>query len=387
MKNTTIAVTLISALLAAAAAGAAQQGNYDSALMPRAQQAPFAARAGRLAAPAERAPAAALPSRRGYATQKDAVRGRTTFLWLPPSAVSEQLSPLRAAAQPEAAARRTLAAQAPLLGLRAGSIDTAELSNLHDSGRGPLIARFRQMHDGVEVFGRGLNVMMDRGMKPLAVSGYFAPDRAAPAKATAKAAAKAGGFALDAQAAVAAAYRDLGIAAASLERQAAADGRYARFKAKQAATDGDWRVRGDARAKKVWYPAEAGLEPAYYVEVGKESVDHLEREAYGYVVSARDGGVLARKNQIASEAFSYRVWADAQAPHQPLNLPWGNAVQPLPSRDPAQKTPASGAATQLVTLDSGPIGSGDPWLRGDAVDTRGNNVDAYLDLDDSDGYT
>src|SRR3546814_15399793 len=41
--------------------------------------------------------------------------------------------------------------------------------------------------------------------------------------------------------------------------------------------------------------------------------------------------------------------------------------------------PRGDAGANLVSLVSGPISSGDPWLANDATTTTGNNADAFLD--------
>jgi uncharacterized protein (TIGR03382 family) len=113
---------------------------------------------------------------------------------------------------------------------------------------------------------------------------------------------------------------------------------------------------------------------------------------YGYVISGRDGSVLVRSNLIAhAQPFTYRVWADAAGNHQPYISPVGNGEAPAPPGGPAPAdnpyTLPPAVARQDVSLLSGPIESGDPWLKDDATETVGNNVHAYADLGGEDGFS
>lgn len=326
----------------------------------------------------------ALPGRHGFPSHYDAALGGSTFLWVERGAVSERLAPLRPALQAEAAARRVLQTQRTLLGVSRASVDAARLAELHDTGRGPLVARFRQMHDGIEVFARSFNVLLDRELRPLAVSGYFAATPAADGAARAA-------FALDAPQAIAAAYADLTGEPLTQSLQAGAERGGYRLFAPAGRAAGAWHLVETPRSKPVYYAGRdaAGrerLEPAHYVDLRAASADGGERRAYGYVISARDGRVLQRKDQTADLAASYRVWADAEGIRQPYDGPLGNGFVPATVRDPAQAPPRAPAATQLVTLAHGPISTRDPWLDDGATQTVGNNVDAYLDIAGIDGY-
>ena len=111
-----------------------------------------------------------------------------------------------------------------------------------------------------------------------------------------------------------------------------------------------------------------------------------EDAAYGYVIGSSDGKLLFRHNQIDHEAYTYRVWA---APgtllKAPFDSPHGNSV--TPRRPRFRMVPfLLIIEPNLVTLESGPISTRDPWLPNWATTTVGNNVEAYADLAAPDGY-
>ncbi|HMK73144.1 MAG TPA: M36 family metallopeptidase, partial [Myxococcaceae bacterium] len=129
-----------------------------------------------------------------------------------------------------------------------------------------------------------------------------------------------------------------------------------------------------------------GLEPAYYLELDTREGGRGASHAYAYVISARDGRLLVRTSLTQSaDPFTYRVWADSSGQFRPLDSPRGNAGTPYAGQ-PGGALPAI-VPSNLVTLVSGPISTGDPWLPPGATETRGNNVDAYADLIEPDGFT
>jgi cytochrome c556 len=320
-------------------------------------------------------PAKRLPSLGGYRSQRDAKQGATTFLWAEPGQPSATQAPLKAELMAKSAALEYLGRQASQLNIGKSDLAAAQLLDLHDTGKGAVIARYQQRLQGVAVFGKQVNVMMDRGMKLVATSGNFAAvDAASSKKLSAK------GFHLQPEQALAIAFADFSgepASALSLARKGS-KGDYSLYSAGPAF--GEIRPSGELRTRKYWYPLEGKLVPAYYAEVEAHSVDFADRYAYGYLISADDGRVLFRKSLIEYEAFNYRVYADATGIFQPLDGPLGNGYAPFvgtPGNGSAARVPA---ATNLVNLDHGPISTNDPWLPTGATETTGNNVDAYLDL-------
>jgi hypothetical protein len=295
----------------------------------------------------------------------DRALGQPTFLWARNDAPVAAVGALASERDRLVAhARAHLRNESKELRLTRALIDAAEVSDASFNGNGAAVVRFRQRVAGTEVFHRSLNVMLDRGYRPIAVSGYFA------------AGAALGSFERSGAQAIATAWTSLGgaISASALvaEQKVGAWQWYAR----PLVSGTHWFERGP-RAKPVWYPRAGGLEPAHYVELFAKAKVNGNLMAYGLVVSARDGAILNRKD-LKSDAFTYRTFADAQGPlYQPYDSPLGNGYAPLPQGDRNPRPARSGSPTQLVTLDS--LLPGDPWLQQGATQTTGNNVDACID--------
>ena len=220
---------------------------------------------------------------------------------------------------------------------------SAYVAQVHDTGRGAIVVKFRQRIDGIEVFRSELNVAMTRDRKLLAMSGSLSPSGARQLAKTAHSEGEA-----------------ISIAIADLDAENA----------------------GTPLHNQVWFPFPDHLEPAWFIVV--DAGDAM----YSYVISANDNRILFRKNLTEEDAepFTYRVWADPNGVHRPLNGPQGFAGIPHPTgiNDGYQ---APFTTPQPITLAYGPISTHDPWLASDATQTNGNNVDAYVDLSSPDGLS
>jgi len=317
----------------------------------------------------------------------DAQLGKPTFVWGNSSIQPAITAPIKGSKLAESAARDYLLKQADVLQLSKTTVGDAKLMHLHDIGSGPMIARFQQTRNGIEVFGQQMNVMMDRNLKLVATSGYFAPqDASSSVSKTSKLASSASRvsdeFAISPDRAIALAFSDFtgqSLNASQLSVARTSDA-YTVFKM-SGTQSGEIRLESEPRTKQVYFYADDKYIPAYYVEVAGRSVDAIDSYAYGYVISAKDGKVLFRKDQVDYD-YSYRAYADASGINQPFDSPLGNAIAPFTGTAPngVQAVPRVGATTNLVTLDHGPISTNDPWLPAGASVTTGNNVEAYLDL-------
>lgn len=141
------------------------------------------------------------------------------------------------------------------------------------------------------------------------------------------------------------------------------------------------RLTRPARARRVWWPEGDRLRPAWQVEVFAERGG--ASSTWELVVAGDDGSVLRRRDR-QSDAFTWRVYADASGTYTPADSPYED-VTPHPTGTP-DGTVADLADPVLVTLDS-LSATADPWLDAAATETTGNNVDAYVDYDGADGYT
>ncbi len=328
-------------------------------------------------------------SRKVSASASEARFGLPTVLRAPYT--GKEALPL--AKTPVDAAREHLRANAGAYFLRASEVDGAVLKHVHDTGRGAIIVKFVSRPGGIEVWGEELNVVMDRRLRLVGMTGYLStPDSAASLFSGASgftARAKVSSFVLDHSSAVAAAYGDLTgtpLGAGAFQENGVVRGDYHGVTLR-AGVSTPSPLSFPGRARQVLFHEPGKLVPAYYVEVA--SPDPLARslDYYSYVISARDGKVLVRTNlSQRATAFTYRVWADSAGNHQPMISPVGNGETPAPgdAPQPGYVLPAA-VARNDVSVTTGPISTGDPWLADGATETIGNNVHAYTDLGGEDG--
>lgn len=337
-----------------------------------------------------------LASYQGFPSHLDTGLGSVTFLWVNDKTASASRKTAALTEENiQAAARAVLTAQSTVLGLDAQSLQDAELTELHDVGQGPLIARFKQKYQGLDVIGRHLNVLMDRQLNPTAISGYFAKVPPAGNRAPTSNAQRSSSQGQQAQStysqfsqtpetSIAAAFADL--TEQTLDQTLSKGGeRNGMTFYIPASGQSSWQLAGEVPVKKVYF-AEAGrLVPAYRIvlrALGKGD-DGGERW-FNYIVAADTNTILARNNIVAHAAVSYKVWADADG--RPLDGPQGNDLMPLTIRDPQLAPAVEPVPQRMVTLAHGPISTQDPWLAPNATTTKGNNVYALLDLAGTDGY-
>ena len=317
----------------------------------------------------------------------DSRRGVPSFTWAardnrgeqPWVAGGEELRSVR----PEQAARRYLYELSELYRLTADDIASARLLEVHDTGHGGIIVRFQQAVEGVEIFRETVSVLMDRSHRLVAISGAL-PSRTGGERAV------AGGFRLGEAAAVGVAWAELTGEPLAVDEVLTTGRRkagYAYFRLAPSALE---RLRHhpqrDLRVRQVLFQLPDGLEPAWHLELKAGLPTSTTGEWYGYVVSARDGRVLFRKDLAAHATASYRVWARPTAPFLPFDGPQGNAASPHPTGIP-DTYQAPFVAPNLVTLDHAGLSTSDPWLDANATTTHGNNAHAYADLAAPDGLS
>lgn len=271
-----------------------------------------------------------------------------------------------APADPEARARGVLAGRAAAWGLDPAEAAGARLALRHDLGEGPVALAFRRVVDGVEVLGEQAGVVLDRAGAPVAVLGALDGGRPRPGD----------GFTLGEAAAAAralAAVEGLAVTPGAL-RGGAAAGPWRRYEAGAAGAT--------ARVRRAWVPDEGALAATWLVEVVGPPGEPLRAEL---ALLGDDGRVRSRRPLTWSQAFSYRAWADAAAPHLPWDGPTGLAGTPHPTgrADGAQPAPVAQA---LVSLAHASATRADPWLPDGAAETTGNNAEVYANLDGLQGF-
>ena len=286
------------------------------------------------------------------------------FRWLSPSQGSDQ-TPLQAALKalgPRAEASSALRSRPQL-----------SLMDLHDTGAGPIVVRFRCLHRGLEIVGGTTSVVMSRDLEPIAVS------RSSRQMCEAQGGAGSGSAwaqGVSAEEAVARAARAHG----SHQSQAA-----------------DWRRRGagkrlihfeglaerlersspSAQLRRVFVSDdESSLEPAYVVHFGLAADDAGRPRAMSYLISARDGAIISSENRVDMyEPFRYRVYAESNG--EPLEDPFGRN-QPHPTSRPDGFVPSAPVTPNLISVAERSRRVDDPWLPDGAEATVGNNVDAFF---------
>ena len=353
--------------LATSAGAAIDKPFYDAAV-----QAPAAKGASSAGLVGDRFPA--------YVASFDETRGLPSFVWAIRAGAPV---PGENAVQ---AARGYLKRHSGLYGLSAQALATVTPTAVHDTGRGGIIVSFGQEIDGVEVFRDQISLLMTRDLELVALGGYLHP-RATPQRI------RAGSrlaFQLPAEDAVARATRDmygqtLSVTAHGQEANGYRD--YVLERASGAPAGNAVTLTQPARAKQVLFPMPDRLVPAYYVEVFAQIGTGRESDSYAYVFSAKDGRLLHRRN-LTVDAHQYRVWADEDPLHTPLEGPVADFT-PFPASADIGDMPAlvDSRLIEQAAFNTAPGGGSDPWLPADATVTTGNNVDAYADHNDPDGFT
>ncbi len=271
----------------------------------------------------------------------------------------------------EDAARAHLRAQARLYGLSDAALNSARVARVHDTGRGGIVVVFRQEVAGAPLLGHEAKVLMRRDRALVAIGGNLRGDVAsadsairslAPEEALARSLSDRYARAIDRSSFT-----------PNPERERAG---WSRF---DLAVPGALTFDGPARVRPVVFPVDGTLVPAYQVEFFSR-VKKAPWDAFAYVIDGRDGRLLQRRDLTSHAEFVYRVWADSAGDKRPLDGPVEDFT-PHPTGEPDGSFPGF-VASSLVSME-GFNQFGDPWLADGATETRGNNVDAYTDHDDS----
>ncbi|MCP3164499.1 M36 family metallopeptidase [Myxococcus qinghaiensis] len=307
---------------------------------------------------------------------RDTERGVPTLVW----ARKRDTTPTQDT--PQAAARASLEQQASLYGLSAADLESVYVHRVHDSGRGGIIVFFRQRVGGLEVANTELKVLLGRDLELVALTGNLRGGVAQQAVAD---------FTFPASEAVLRALGD--VHGLSLVGEVQALGLSHEEDASRfdlapggAIQRAGLRLVTPARVTRLYFPVGGRLVPAY-------AVDHLSVRAgderpHGqvHVLHAGSGEVLLREDRVASDAYSYRVWAHADG--TPADNPQVD-FSPHPTGRPEDPEPGFATSRRVTVEGRTHPGTGrvDPWLPSGAEATWGNNVRAYADHFDPDGYT
>ena len=376
-----LTLAALPALLSLATAEARELPNVDALAPPQVQQA-AARRAGAPTQPARPATEARAADEMASAIARSlgaSVRvsrherlGVPSFIRVapPPAPALGRMAAPATSTPPDQAARRYLQQLAPHYALTADDVRTAPLQAVSRTAGGGSLVRFKREIGGIEVFREHMTLLLDARSELLAVSG-----------ALGTAAGVDGHHALSGREIVLRALAEHGFdptATAAALREGVTDAAgYTAYTVADGVVANDGGRFRSARLKKTYFRLPKRLVPAYYLETtiaGRSGSD-----SHGWVLSAVDGSVLFRNN-LQAHAHSYRLWADTASPNLPLPGTVGRAATPFPDGAPSDFAPPD-LAPALITP-----ATADPWLAAGATETVGNNVDAYVDHDDSDTH-
>ncbi|MFO0592447.1 MAG: M36 family metallopeptidase [Polyangiaceae bacterium] len=328
-------------------------------------------------------PSTAVISDNGFAASFDQQRGVPTFFWADPSRSAPSV-PL-GKGNVEKIAKDFLAREAALYRLSPSALDATFVREVHDTGRGGIIVLFGQRVGGVEVFQTSAKVLMDRNGHLVAIGGNLHSAASPKTKGQKKA------FGSGAAASIATAASDaygVSLTAKDLKLLPQEKGGYRYFDLAFLGTGANKiTFATPPRAKQVMFPMPDRLVPAYYLEVDGQLPGTQSSDLWGYVVAAETGQILVRRHLVQDAAYKYRVWADNAAPFTPMSGPQADFA-PHPTGQPDGSLPGF-VAPNLITMEGfnkNPNGAADPWLDPAAQVSTGNNVDAYADISDPDGY-
>ncbi|HSS00536.1 MAG TPA: M36 family metallopeptidase [Kofleriaceae bacterium] len=142
-----------------------------------------------------------------------------------------------------------------------------------------------------------------------------------------------------------------------------------------------------ARARRELLPDGDRLIATWAVELIAERVDDdgaMQPGAHHYLFADADGQLMRDVDLTASDTFNYRVFADTEGNHHPLDGAL-ESFNPHPTGTPDHTVPPPGPYN-LVAMEAF-NGPHDPWLPPGATTTSGNNVDAFADVNQPLGFT
>jgi MYXO-CTERM domain-containing protein len=258
------------------------------------------------------------------------------------------------------------------LGLSAQTINGALVNAVHSLRSGAQLVQFSQQVGGVDVYGARLSVLTDASGRLVAITGQLFPNgRVAQAKfrlSHADAVAKALGTTFG-RSARASRLRAIGTPSGGYQSFTFNPGPHA----KASLVDG-------ARAKQVMFRHNGVLVPAYYAEHISQVSATGSNEGLATIVSASDGAILKQYSITQYDSYKYRVWAEKDGMKTPLDGPLGDST-PLASGSPSadRPDPVDPELVEMEGFNTNPEGTFDPWLFPGASQTKGNNVDAYSD--------
>ncbi|WP_169558684.1 M36 family metallopeptidase [Myxococcus stipitatus] len=269
-------------------------------------------------------------------------------------------------------------------------LETVYVHHVHDLGHGGVIVRFRQRVSGLEVVHSELKMLLSRNLELVALSGNLQGGGALEPPAALGTTRRA--FAYPPSEAVLKALGDVhgltlvGTVQAAVGFDSQEGARFELAPGSALQRSGISLVT-PARVTENYFPTAQGLVPAYTVDLLSSKAGEVWPRGHVYVLHASTGQVLLREDRTANDAYTYRVWANA-VDRTPSDNPFID-FSPYPGAAPGQ-SPAGFLSPTAITWE-GRVhpsnGRVSPWLDSGATVTSGNNVRAYADHFNPDGYT
>ena len=289
----------------------------------------------------------------GIVASSDPVRNVPRFMW----GVREEVAGASLVnAAPEVAARAYLAHHATTYGLSSQVVGAALIHDVHPLQGGASIVSFRQSVDGIEVYGVRQSVALTADRQLVAISGSLHPGKLGWNK-----------FALSEGQALAQAVSDrIGgrFDESAFEPMGTRNG-YAEYNFAAASRAAGARFIDNATVKRVYMPTGGTLEAAYFVEFIARTEESSDNDGWRYIVSAKDGSILERMSITQSDAFNYKVFADATGAKQPADGPQTDYSPHKTGLQDFSKPSPLYAAQTMVSMEGfnkNPAGGVDPWL-------------------------
>jgi large repetitive protein len=305
--------------------------------------------------------------------------GVPSFMWAP----RRTAPPWAGSMAPAQVARIHLEAVAPLYRLSLRTLDHVVVASELRAGPRAAVVRLKQEIDGLPVVNTGMNMLLGRDNRLVAVAGRLHPDAVGDAGNRRLA------FAIGEARAVSAALSDLegiGLSDATFAKVGDDPAGFALLDL--TSQPAPVQFTQPARVRRAYYALPAQVVPAFEIELDVAALDRPDSAMVRYVINGHDASLLERENLTHSESFDYRVWADSAPPHTPLDGPVAD-VTPHPTGEPDGYSPpfVDPILLRVEGLNHNANGGADPWLPAGATETTGNNVDAYADHNGPDGFS
>ncbi|WOH38882.1 M36 family metallopeptidase [Thalassotalea fonticola] len=311
---------------------------------------------------------------------------RTTFQWFDDTTSASELNFVASRAQQvQQAANRQFATIASKHGFTDNGASQAVSIPVHNTGTGPIIMRYQQQVNGVDVFGSQINIVLNQSLQAIASSGVFAPIYGGAQTQSILSADSALNSVL-------AAYRDSGVSLnneniRALDRK----GKFDEFQVSNQSnnTDGKAWALGKSAAQFIYYPSAKGVEPAYMINLQTVVANESRSEMQGYIVSAVNQRILHKGKLEADHSYRYRLYAGSESPFKPYDSPTTIEVSPYPTGlDPESYGPYQDHLheSNLVSISHAGISTNDPWLATNNNYAQGNNVWAFVDKVPPEGF-